>query len=91
MILVFLLGYFRFTAKTSHTLLLAFPLLGILFIGYELTLRMMIFFGEWVVSNLLEVPFLFQPLCHGALFAKVIVNVYRGKKLSASDMTIHSP
>ena len=90
MIVVFLQSYFRFPAKTSHALLLCFPLLGILFIGYEMTLRMMIFFGEWVISNYLEVPFLFQPLCHGAIFAKVIFNVYKGKKLNASDMTIRS-
>lgn len=52
LILLFLVSYFKFPAHTSHTLLLSFPLLGTLFIAYEMTLKMMFFFGEWEISNL---------------------------------------
>jgi len=88
LILLFLLRYFRFPAKNVHKLLLGFPLLGILSISYEMVLRMMIFFGEWVISDILEVPFLFEPLSNGIFFMLVLLNAFRGKKLTASDMTI---
>lgn len=51
---------------------------------------MMIFFGKWQISDLLEFPFLFQPFCHGVIYAVVIVNLYRGGKLNVSEMTIIS-
>lgn len=48
-IMALLIAYFRFKNKSKHSLCLAFPALAIPFIMYDLTLRLMIFFGEWQI------------------------------------------
>ena len=48
----------------------------------------MTFFGEWEINNLLEVPLVGQPFCHGVIFAMVLKNISRGKRPTSSDLTI---
>ena len=83
-----LVAYFRFKTKAKHSLCLAFPLIAIPFIMYDLTMRLMIFFQEWQIENVLDLPFLLHPICHGVVFAIVLHNLYKGQRPTNSDITI---
>ena len=55
---------------------------------YYLVLKMMTLFGDWVFSNLLDVPLVGQQLFHGIIFAMVLRNLSKGKRPTSSDLTI---
>jgi hypothetical protein len=87
-VLFYLVSYFRVKKKTNISLCLFFPLVAVPFMGYLLVLKMMTFFGEWDVNNLLELPLVCQSFGHGVIFAVVLKNVAKGKRPTSSDLTI---
>ena len=87
-ILGYLFVYFKIKRKASASLCLYLPLTAVPFILYYLVLKIMTFFGEWDIINILEVPLVCQPLVHGIIFATIIRNISRGKRPTSSDLTI---
>lgn len=87
-VLSYLIAYFKVQQRASISLCLFFPLVALPFMIYYLVLKLMTFFGEWNVDNLLELPLLCQSFGHGVIFAVVLRNVSRGKRPTSSDLTI---
>ena len=86
--IAYLFVYLKIKKNGSASLCLFFPLSALPFMIYYLVLKFMTFFGEWDISNILEVPLVGQPLCHGIIFAMIIRNLSKGKRPTSSDLTI---
>ena len=88
LVIFYLLAFLRIKKGVPATLCLYFAVTALPFMGYYLVLKLMTFFGEWEIDNLLEVPLVGQPFCHGVIFAMVLRNMSRGKRPTSSDLTI---
>ena len=86
--MVYLLGYLKIKKNGATSLCLFFSLIALPFMVYYLVLKFMIFFGEWNMTNFLDVPLVGQPFCHGIIFAMILRNLSKGKRPTSSDLTI---
>ena len=84
LLVIYLIGYFS-VASSQHNRLLILPLCAVVSMVYYLVLKLMVFFGEWDLNELLELPFLVDPLVHSLIFLSILA---RRSKNTLSDLTI---